>query len=238
MTSFPTVTDLLAEHGSLQKYTSPTGNYFLVFPTCQVPLEYLFEERWHPFDKRVNHGNFRRVRHIAKLEDGTKANFYVKSPEVVFTASRSVLEKGKYWWGGPRSGEKSVAIVDHPLIQEQSQWEALILLGLYSAHIAAEIPYALLVTPQGKQELIVGEVRDGSHSREYYPPRNYLELERAVHEAGFTENDFAGHNMLQPKDGLLTIIDVNRWRWSPYTDAFDQQLLTLVKEKAGSVVKK
>ncbi len=238
MTILFTVTDLLAEYGAVEKYSSPTGNQIVVLPTCQVPVEHLFEERWHSSDREINHGNFRRVRHIAKLEDGTKTSLYVKSPEISFTASTKVLERGEYWWGGPRSGEKRVTIVDRPLVQEQSEWEALILLGLYTAKIPAEIPYALTLTPRGKKELIVGEVKEGSHPHNYFPGRSYNELERAIADAGFTKNDFASHNLIHPKDSFLTIIDVNRWRWSPYTDAFDQQLLDLVRERVDFFTKK
>jgi len=232
MTAQFTTADLLASYGPVQEYTSPRGNELIVFPTCPVPSEQLFEENWHPLDRKIDHGNCRRVRHIAKLADGSKTNLYVKSPEVLFTASFSVLEKGRYWWGGRRSGEKYVAIVDQPLVQEQSEWEALILLGLHAARIPAEIPYALSFTPQGGTELIVGEVREGSHSLSYYPLRTYTELSSAIDDAGFSKDDFGSHNLLRPQDGLTTIIDVNRWRWSPYTDFFDQQLLALVRERA------
>lgn len=215
--------DLLLEYGTCPSYRTESGRTITLLPTLSVPETHLIEENWDPFCARVESGNFRKVRWIYELANGEESSIYVKGPEHQFSRTR-------VWWGGKLSGERAV-YVNEPVVDEQVEWEAIFLLRLLKYGIHAEIPQAIVET-NGKKELITKQVNSDPHWQLNNPwkvagPKYTLErlINHIKKETGLVPCDLDSHNMERDDDGYLTIIDVNRWKWPPYTDEFTRRLI-------------
>jgi hypothetical protein len=222
----------LSDYGTITTRETRNGR-LEILPTCITPVEYLLEENWLPLCRNLNHGNFRRVRWIYELADHTKVGLFAKWPEKVFTTRLMTLSQGTVWWGGSRSYDKLQAIIDHPLIEEQVIWEAIFLLELAKHGLPAEVPQAIITSPEGKKELIVTEVRRRGEGVTV-TGLGREEQKAAIRDLGLVAVDFDDHNVIIDQTGQRNIIDVNRWLWPPYTDEFDRERLELVRSLAAT----
>lgn len=225
------VSELLLEYGPCPVYRTEAGRKLTLLPTRTVPETHLIEENWNPKQVSQDEGNFRKVRWIYQLVNGDKVSLYIKGPELIFTADQRRLEKGEIWWGGPRSGERYIRIRE-PVVEDQVEWESIFLLELHRHGIRAEVPQALVEDTYGKKELIVHGV-DTNYDKKCEPNQpSYDELFDIIRkEIGLVPEDEGGHNLLYDKDGYLTIIDVNRWEWPPYTNDFRKRLLEAIQKR-------
>lgn len=212
----------LREYG-LSDYYLANGTLVQVFASNTLPLTHLLRENWgviYPC------GHFRSVGYVISLKDGTPGGLYVKSAERVFTAEPRILAKGNFWWGGSRSGEKSIFLPNQPLVEEQTAWEAAYLLELDRLEIPAEKPQALITYPNGNKELLTKEIVSASGFTNCLVGNGNTETTAALADAGFLPDDLqamvnhSGHH----------IIDVNRWSWPPFTNSSRENLLKLVVE--------
>lgn len=232
---------ILENYGRLRPQ-EVNGRVITILPTCDLPFEHLLEENWRrtwsddPVKESSNSdGKYRFVWNIQRLydrENGEQVALYVKHPERVFTASREQLKKGCIWWGGPRSGEGRPLYLRHPLVEEQTIWQAVYLLELYRQGIPAEVPLAIVEWPSGSHklgdsELILHDVK------EYCYPDRFSDKDAAerIRELRFIPEDYGGHNIVSTSDEKPAIIDVNRWLWPPYTDEWSSSLLELIKKE-------
>lgn len=218
--------DFLTAYGSIESYQNSRGEFISILPTCDVDIKELQSDNWQI---PVHVGNFRLVKHIEKLNDGSKTGLFVKSPERIFTTVPRLLDRGDIWWGGPKSGEKPVQIKNSPLIEEQILWESLTLLELLHQGIRCEVPQAILTNAKGENALVVKEIPTTINTVPLQGPN-----ERAIANAirvctSFIPEDFGRHNCLIDLDGYLHIIDVNRWAWPPHSNNFRSMLIAEVK---------
>lgn len=236
--------ELLQSYGGLRQ-EEVNGRVITILPTCDVPFDHLLEENWRKWgsdepakDPHDHVGHFRFVWNIKKLASGEKVALYVKHPERMFTASQHNLEKGHIWWGGPRSNEGQPLYLRHPLVEEQTLWQAVYLLELYKQDISAEVPLAIVEWPSGSQksELIL-------HDTEAFPYDegfSLANLNNRLEAIGLIPEDLAGHNIVRSyrKDVKPAIIDVNRWLWPPHTDEWRRELTDYVKREASNYQRK
>lgn len=211
---------LLSSFGSLEEQETSDGVQLCVLPSCSVPKHFLNPANWR---QTTQMGNSRDVRSVDCLKDGTKPGIVVKSPERVFTSDRNSLRVGEVWWGGERSGQTKLCLPNHPVVEEQALWEAIILSQLRRNGIRAEVPQALIKYPNGRRALVVGEIsgRCGSD-----PSGNGF-AQRIQYKTGLIPVDSATHNYMSDKEGVV-VIDVNRWLWPPQTDSYRQRLVDAV----------
>lgn len=223
---------LLEHYSKGETYRLVSEDILTAFPTRTVPIEHLFRENWKTVTQM---GNMRSVFSVDTLTDGTHPNIVVKSPEEIFTKEETFLSKGLPWWGGPRSKERKIHLVNDTLILEQSIWEAVILSELNRNGIRAEIPQALIRTNNGKVGLIVNEI-DILHSHQKRFQSQYTtdvcpNLRDIVQKTGIIPaDDWTGQNTPKDNDGNTWIIDVNRWTWPPYTDKFYEQMIQTIRD--------
>lgn len=215
--------DKLQKYGPTEDRVLADGTLVQVFASHIFPAEYLLEENWAEV---TNCGHFRTVRFISKLKDGTPVRMFAKSAERVFTAESKLLDKGRFWWGGSRSGEKRVFIPNHSLVEERTVWEAAYLLELNWLGISAEQPQALVTRANGDKELIVAGV-GGKHLANSLT--GDIKLMTSLTEAGFLPDDLQA---LVDGD-KRHIIDVNRWEWAPFTNGSRENLLKLIRNRAS-----
>lgn len=215
---------LLGQHGVLKDYDLPFSDRVTVLPSCTVPLDCFDRNNWGRIRAM---GNFREVKAVRPLTDAAKLAIVAKSPERVFTQDFANLTRGYPWWGGRRSGERSVHIGDNAIVEEQVMWEAITLLELRRQGIKAEIPQGLIQHQDGKMELIVEEIRSPRESIKRNGP-SWDEIFDKITEIGLVPVDSGGHNILVDEEGYTTIIDVNRWVWSPHTDNYRKRLMNEV----------
>jgi len=236
--------ELLQNYGGLRQ-EKVNGRVITVLPTCNVPFDHLVEENWRKRwsdepakDPNSDYGNFRFVWNIQRLVSGEEVAFYVKHPERGFTTSPHKLEKGRIWWGGPRSSEKQPIYLRHPLVEEQTLWQAVYLLELYKQGITAEVPIAIVEWPNGSHELGDSELILHDTERFPYGDRFSLsDLDARLKEIGLQPEDLGGHNIVKPpcKPAVKpAIIDVNRWLWPPHTDEWGRELTDYVRRAALS----
>lgn len=210
-------------------YDVDSGRKIIILPTCTLPEHHLLEENWDSTERSINYGHFRRVRNIRKLKTGEKTAIYVKGPERVFTTFQKNLEEGYVWWGGPRSGEKYI-YVSGEVVEEQVEWEAIFLLGLYGLGIKAEIPQAIVEHSDGTKELILEAVAMARDSAQRISSQSSYEEELVrIRNAGLVPIDYGGHNTLRDNEGYPVIIDVNRWEWQPHSNEFRNRLIEQVR---------
>ena len=210
----------LQGYGPTEDHLLTNGTLIQVFSSHTLPLSHLLEENWavvHPC------GHFRSVRRVTRLKDGTSTGIYVKSAERVFTTEPRKLAKGIFWWGGSRSGEKPIFILNQSIVEERTVWEAVYLLELDRLGISAEKPQALVTHTNGDKELLVAEVHSSSFT-------NCLEYDARLIETltrvGFLPNDLQALANCSGRH----IIDVNRWEWMPVTNTSRRKLLELICE--------
>src|SRR2546421_115266 len=108
---------LLSRYGHVERFETDSGARITVLPTCEIPVEHLLPENW---DITTPVGNFRSVKSIDRLHDGTKPGIYIKGPERVFTREERSLNQDYVWWGGRFSGEKAIDLGSLPVIEEQT----------------------------------------------------------------------------------------------------------------------
>ena len=220
----------LTDYGDIQTVLTPSGNTIEILPTCRVPVDALMPENW---DLLYPYGHFRIVRSIETLVTGERPGLFVKSPERIFTGKTKFLSEGMVWWGGRRSGEPPLRI-DHPLVEEQTVWEALFLLELAFHDIPSERPQAIVTYPTGYKELIVKTIElNHWNGKTLNRGKNEQELKRDILKLGFLPEDYGAHNCLTDQTGVRKIIDVNRWSWPPHSDSFRYRLLELVRSRAN-----
>lgn len=230
----------LLEYEPISTFVTESGVTIISLPTRTVEFENLIPENWDQKQLEDSWGHFRFVHRIHKLADGTRVGLWAKSPERVFTADKDILEKGQFWWGGPRATDryKRVFIPNNSIVEEQLVWEAIFLMELARRNILAELPQALLVYPDGKHQLIVQDVKEVCHYLPQPTPQGLGEKEVVdrVRALGICPEDI-GNNLLRNEEGFIIIIDTNRWTWSPYTDNFRTELLKVVKEESIKIAK-
>lgn len=234
LTEFPEIDEAvheqLTQFGECRTYQAPDGSTITVLPSAQMPLHCLYDGNWDAQQKGIGQGNFRGVVWIRNLIDGQKVDLYAKGPEY------SLLKGGGAngdvaWWGGPRSRDKAVRIFN-PIVDEQVDWEATILLFLKQNSIRAEIPQAILRNPKGRKRLVVGGIPGNPSfgNRVLGVGPTIDEIQKNVKAIGLVEEDLTTSNLLQDPEGYSHIIDVNRWEWPPHTDDFRRRLLNLLRE--------
>lgn len=234
--------ELLESYGGLRQ-EEVNGRVITILPTCDVPFEYLLEENWRKRwsdepakDPYYSYGHFRFVWNIKKLASGEEVALYVKHPERVFTAKLAKLVRGDIWWGGSRSAEGKPLYLRHPLVEEQTLWQAVYLLELYKQRITAEVPIAIVEWPSGSNEL--GDSELILYDTEKFPYEDGFSLsnlDNRLKEIGLQPEDLGGHNIVknQYKENVKpAIIDVNRWLWSPHTDEWRRELTDYVRAEA------
>ena len=217
----------LSRYGEYAHYKTDTEREVTVFPTCTTPLEHLVEENWGVKSREHYCGNFRQVRQISRLCDGTPVYLFAKGPERRFTTSNTALERGRVWWGGPRSGEKYVVLSDR-VVEEAVLWEAVFLLELHEQNIRAEIPQAV-VEYQGRKEVIVQGIPTDYTVRSAPDQPSYEETRDKIAGLGIIPSDDYSCNLVSDTQGYNHIIDVNRWVWKPHTDDFSARLFAAVQ---------
>lgn len=224
--------ELLECYGKCRNYQIPSGDLITVLPTSRVPLSYLVRDNWRKIDPV---GNFRGVDIIERLIDGTDPALVVKSPERYFTKDEEKLRKGYPWWGGWRSHERRVCVVGNPVVEEQSIWEAIILLELHRLQVCAEVPEALVRTNSGERLLVVDKI---TKPKLYESPSTLQSGQLTCKEirdyirtkTDLEPEDLEIHNRVIDVMGYPHIIDVNRWLWPPYTDDYRIRLLKVISE--------
>ena len=214
----------LRSYGDIQEILSPSGNRLEILPMCYVPIETLMEEHWGIVNP---YGYTRSVRSVETLKTSEFPGLFIKSPERVFTTKTSILSQNIFWWGKSKSGEIPIRI-DHHLVEEQIEWEAMFLLELALHDIPAERPLAIVTYPSGHKELIVQKIERG-YGVSKRNGLNREELKKAIVSLGFIPEDYGDHNVVIDPSGTWHIIDVNRWSWPPHTDTFHQKLLELIR---------
>ncbi len=228
----------MQNYGSLRE-EEVNGRIITILPTCDVPLEHLLEENWRRTwsDEPVkcssnSYGHFRFVWNVQRLASGEKISIYVKHPERIFTTDTARLEKGYIWWGGPRSGEGQPIYLRHPLVEEQTLWQAVYLLELHKQGIPAEVPLAIVEWPNGSElgdsELILQDVGKYNYGERF----SLANLDSRLN--GLVPEDLGGHNIITPQyreNAKPAIIDVNRWLWLPYTDEWKKALVEYVRKE-------
>ena len=211
----------LLKYGPCLQYRTDTGRTLTVLPTCTTSLDHLIEEHWDQKSREHYCGNFRNVRRISNLSDGTPLLLYTKAAEYRFRIPvLTGIFDNLIWWGGPR-------LVSNPTVEEQTIWEAIFLLELHKNNIRAEIPQAI-VEYTGKKELIVKGIPVDYTCRPAQDQPSYDETFALIRQTGMTPIDYGGHNILCDVQGYNHVIDVNRWIWEPYTDDFRTRLLRTV----------
>ncbi|MCL4360276.1 hypothetical protein M1555_03435 [Patescibacteria group bacterium] len=217
------IADVLGVYGEYKQYELEKGEILTVLSTCSVPIECLEPVNWSVV---VPIGNFRQVASIDRLSDGTRPRITLKSPERIFTKEPKYLATGWPWWGGSRSQEKRTTVLRNPVVEEQSLWEAIILLELHRNGIRAEVPQAILQTIEGSCCVIVNTIQVP-----YFPVTRQgesLSAQEIRVKTGLVPEDYGGANLLTDCDGFSHIIDVNRWAWPPYTDDFRRRLIETI----------
>ncbi len=200
----------------------------------------MLEENWRKKwsdepakDPYNSYGHFRFVWNVQRLATGAEISLYVKHPERVFTRSKKFLDKDSIWWGGPKSGEKYIYL-KHPLVEEQTIWQAIYLLELHKQGITAEVPLAIVEgfdgsNKLGDSELILHDVERFSYDKKF----SLENLDSRLEKIGLVTEDLGGHNIIcspYKKDAKPAIIDVNRWLWPPYTDSWRNKLTEHIKK--------
>lgn len=218
-------TQLLERFGNIDRICTEHAD-IVILPTCDTPLEYLDPEQWVV---KTPMGNRRIVFSIDKVRNGTNPHIVCKSPERVFTKDPTLLSKRFIWWGGPRSGEQPITFGIHPAIEGQVALEAAMLLELHKHGIPAELPQAIHTYPNGTKSLIVKHIQSGNRTPNTPSPRYDALIDKARHY-GLLPEDTSHRNSVRDQDGQDTIIDVNRWRWPPYTDVSTQIIIQLIQE--------
>jgi hypothetical protein len=216
---------LIQKFGATETITGNNGERITVLPSCEVPLTYLQPDNWMV---TTGVGNCRSVRSIDRLKNGDKPKLYIKSPERIYTGEKSELDRGTIWWGGPRSGQKKILFNTHPLIEEQSEWEAAMLLTLNANGIKAEKPQAILTYPDGKKIVIVREINKLIFSGNSHKGPSYQTMLNHARKIGMIPDDATEYNCLGDEQGYNTIIDVNRWEWPPFTNEYRKKLLSFI----------
>jgi len=221
---------LLYRYGEFKRHELPSGDIITVLPTCVVPLPYLIRANWK---KVTQMGNFRSVYSVDILESGIHPHLVVKSPERVFTKDEDLLSREYPWWGGPKSLEGRIHIVNHPVVEAQAFWEAIMLLELHLHKIRAEIPQALIQTYNGRSEVVVYAIDEQIDqpftdmiTTECVPNYDDIQTKTGLLPA----DDWEGQNLLRDRLGRIWIIDVNRWTWPPYTDNFRRNLVRVIQD--------
>ena len=215
---------LLSAYGNCEMQYFPSGDLVLLLPTRTMPIDYFNRQHWKLMTPMTN---FRRVYSVDRLTDGTRPKIVVKSPERVFTKEKRLLDAKYPWWGGPRTSEKTVHLPNNPVVEAQSVWEAIILMELYKNGIRAEIPQALIKSPNGRMELVVNDIPT---TYLYVPDvESSLSPEEITTNTGLHPSHDFGCNVLNDEKGHSWIIDVNRWSWPPYTDDQLDRLLDEIR---------
>ena len=214
----------LREYGPTGDHLLKNGALLQVFTSHALPLFHLIEENWDDIDSC---GHFRSVRHVVSLKDGSPARLYAKSAERTFTADPINLAKGKFWWGGSRSREKSIFLPNQPLVEERTVWEAVYLLELGHLGVPAEKPLALVTHANGNKELLIADV-GASRFANCWSSED--KLHGVLANAGFLPDDLQA---LFKDDGEYHIIDVNRWEWAPFTNSSRENLIQLIRSQTG-----
>lgn len=211
-------------------FQTDQGDIITVLPTCEVPLDHLSPQNWD-FDNMLQMGKTRSVLSV-ELTDGTHPGIIAKSPERVFTQHPTKLAKGDVWWGG--KGEKGIRVGagTHRAVEAQAVWEASILAELDRNGIRAEKPQAIITYPDGRNVVVVKEVPFVFPGTSRGP--DYHSLISDARDLGFTPED-ANCNFVIDPQGYMTIIDVNRWQWSPHTDTYRQDLIATVKTEIAQL---
>jgi len=223
------VQEFLLQYGQHHVYRTESGRKIIVLPTCSASVEQLNEENWDQRSRENDDGFFRVVRHITQLVNGEKVHLYAKGPEYIFTAEQRLLQKGEFWWGGQKSGEKRIRLYTDT-VKEQVEWEAVFLLELHRYGICAELPQALIEDSNGSKKLIVKGIKEyNPYSLNAKPIPNQPSIDEICTiietKIGLEPVDYGNQNILRDEDGYNVIIDVNRWTWPPHTDDFRRRLL-------------
>lgn len=216
------ILSLFTNYGPIETYATADGGQLTIFPTCTVSLDRLLASNW---ETPINVGNSRLIKYI-KSPKHNNDGLFVKSPERYFTQDLPSLYRGKIWYGGAKSGHKPLFFRRNPIIEQQTLFEALILLELCAKDIPAEIPQAILLNKIGEYSLITAEIPTTSQLVKLKGPR-YDELFELVNKkTTIIPVDFNRTNCLEDLDGQLHIIDVNRWLWPPFTNSYREKLQT------------
>lgn len=216
----------LSQYGKIETFTGPHDSLITLLPTCTTDPSHLISANWNI---PIHVGNCRYVKHIQALNDGTKTGLFIKSPERDFTQSPMYLKKGEVWWGGTRSGERRIRLLTNPIVEEQTLWEAAILLELLAHNILAEVPQAVLQNNRGDCSLVVQEIPTTAQNV-HFPESELHRLTQHIKEStSLVPVDFSRHNCLVDLQGNPHIIDVNRWLWIPHTDDYRKTLLNEIK---------
>lgn len=229
---------ILERYGSYQTHEFSSSEKITILPTCTIPLDYLVRENWV---KRRPWGNFREVTAIESLSDGTDPQVVIKSPERVLTKYPRYLDAGYPFWGGPRSGHKAILIRGNAVVEEQSIWEAIVLLELYRIGVRAERPQALLEDKEGRRELVVKRIPIYGVCDHRPRPKKQGPTEEELREyininSQLEPDDLASHNLPMDTEGYTHIIDVNRWAWPPLTDEFRQRLIQVITDEERKII--
>lgn len=211
---------LLTNYGSIETYSTPDGGQLTVLPTCTVEFDRLLTNNW---ETPINVGNSRLIKYV-KSPRCNNAGLFIKSPERVFTQDLPSLYQGKIWYGGNKSGHKPLFFRRNPTIEQQTIFEAVILLELLAKNIPAEIPQAILLNEMGEYSLITAEIPTTPFSVELKGPRYEDFFELVKERTTLVPDDFNRTNCLEDLDRKLHIIDVNRWLWPPFTDSYRKNL--------------
>ena len=113
--------------------------------------------------------------------------------------------------------------------------------------IPAEKPQAIVTNLNGKKELIIAGLGDGNLTHDF----DYTEIIKSLENVGLKTNDLQSFSaktiikhgvysklnyngqreLIEPEIAEFNshIIDVNRWQWSPHTDASYKDLLNLIR---------
>lgn len=211
-------------YGQIEIIQTPAGDHAVLLPSRSIPERYLDRTLWQ---ERIGMGNRRRVYSVDRLTTGEDPGIVVREAERRFTTDQKKLANGNVWWDGPRSHDKPVTVND-PVVDVQTVWEAGILLELWSKNIPAEVPQALLFTRDGKVSLVVDRI-DGRYGTRHQGPTHDELLARVRRETTLDPVDATGYNTVQDENGRVHFIDVNQWRWPPYTDESSRALIDAVQ---------
>ena len=205
----------------------------VLLPSRSVPERYLDKSLW---ERKVGMGTARCVYSVDQLTTGEDPQLVVKNGEREFTTNPKNLERGTVWWDGPRSNDKPVRL-DSSLTEVQTVWEAAVLTELWGKGISAETPQALITRPDGRVSLVVDRIDERYVPTRGKGPTHEELLEKVAHETELSPVDASRYNALTDSDGYTHLIDVNRWGWSPHTDAFNQTIVEAIKARKSELNK-
>ncbi|MEK6923653.1 MAG: hypothetical protein AABW54_00245 [Candidatus Micrarchaeota archaeon] len=205
-------------------YFRTPGHHVIALPGCSVPPEALVPENW--FGHKPNAGNAREVLKVSMLSNGPirdnsgrETFLFVKSPERAFQppSERGVVHD--------KNGFTLPS--DSPLVENQAKWEARVLLGLLARGIPAEEPQAVITDVKTGRRVVVTKFVGISKGTDAASKA----LSSKARDAGAVPVDASYRNVLGNARGVSHVIDANRWKWPPFTNAYRARLMRAIERE-------